>query len=84
MHAGEFAPSGQGRGWLSQLPLDAVLLEILCLDEIVVKRMSPWVKKIPWRKSWQPNPVFLPGKSPGWKSLAGYSAWACKESDMTK
>ena len=34
-----------------QLPLDAVLLEILCLDEIVVKRMSPWVKKIPWRKS---------------------------------
>ena len=30
----------------------------------------------------QPTPVFLPGKSPGQKSLAGYSPWGLKESDM--
>ena len=23
----------------------------------------PWVGKIPWRREWQSNPVFLPGKS---------------------
>ena len=26
-------------------------------------RFDPWVGKIPWRKKWQPTPVFLPGKS---------------------
>ena len=33
----------------------------------------PGVGKIPWRRKWQPTPVFLPGKSHGWSSLAGYS-----------
>ena len=32
-----------------------------------------WVRKIPWRRKWQPTPVFLPGKSHGWRSLIGYS-----------
>ena len=36
---------------------------------------DPWVGKIPWRRAWQPTPVFLPGKSPGQRSLAGYSLW---------
>ena len=44
----------------------------------------PWVGKIPWRREWLPIPVFLPGKSHGWRSLTGYSPWGCKESDMTK
>ena len=26
--------------------------------------MDPWVGKIPWRRAWQPTPVFLPGDSP--------------------
>ena len=34
---------------------------------------SPWVGKIPWRRAWQPTPVFLPGESRGPRSLAGYS-----------
>ena len=34
-------------------------------------RFSPWVGKIPWRRAWQPTPVFLPGESPGQRSLAG-------------
>ena len=38
----------------------------------------------PWRRAWQPSPVFLPGKSRGQRSLAGYSPWGHKESDMTK
>ena len=33
---------------------------------------------------WQPTPVFLPGKSHGWRSLVGYSPWGCKESDMAE
>ena len=33
---------------------------------------DPWVGKIPWRREWQPTPVFLPGESYGQRSLAGY------------
>ena len=36
---------------------------------------DPWVRKIPWRKKWQPTAVFLPEKSHGQRSLAGYSSW---------
>ena len=42
---------------------------------------DPWVGKIPWRRTWQPPPVFLPGESPGRRSLAGCSPWGCKEPD---
>ena len=34
---------------------------------------NPWVRKIPWRRAWQPTPVFLPGESHGQRSLEGYS-----------
>ena len=34
-------------------------------------RFDSWVGKIPWRKKWQPTPVFLPGESHGQRSLAG-------------
>ena len=39
----------------------------------------PWVGKIPWRRTWQPTPVFLPGESHGQRSLTGYSPWGRKE-----
>ena len=42
-----------------------------------------WVWKIPWRRKWQPTPVFLPGKSQGQRSLEGYSPWGHKGSDTT-
>ena len=50
------------------------------------KRCSfyPWVRKISWNRKWQPIPVFLPGKSHGWRSLAGYSPWGHKELDTTE
>ena len=40
--------------------------------------------KIPWRRAWQPSPVFLPGKFRGQRSLVGYSLWGHKESDTTE
>ena len=51
-----------------------------------VKRceFDPQLGKIPWRRKWQPTPVFLPGESHGQKSLADYSPWGHKESDMTE
>ena len=47
-------------------------------------RFDPWVGKIPWRKAWQPTPLFLPGEYHGQRSLVGYSPWGRKESDTTE
>ena len=43
-----------------------------------------WVGTIPWRREWQPSPVFLPGEFHGQRSLAGYSLWGYKELDRTE
>ena len=47
-------------------------------------RFDPRARKIPWRRPWQPSPVFLPGESHGQRSLTGYSPWGYKELDKTK
>ena len=44
---------------------------------------DPWVRKIPGSRYWQPIPASLPGKFHGQRSLAGYSPWGRKESEMT-
>ena len=44
---------------------------------------NPWVRKIVWRREWQPILVFLPGKSHRQRSLAGYSSGGRKELGMT-
>ena len=36
---------------------------------------NPWVRKIPWRRTWQPTPVFLPGEFHGQRSMQGYSLY---------
>ena len=41
-------------------------------------RFDPFVRKIPRRRNQQATPVFLPVKSPGQRSLAGYSLWYLK------
>ena len=46
--------------------------------------LDPWIRKIPWRRKWQPAPVFSPRKSHGQRSLTGNSPWGHKESDMTE
>ena len=38
----------------------------------------------PWRKAWQPTPVFLPGEFHGQRSLDGYSPWGHKVLDTTE
>ena len=45
---------------------------------------DPCVRKIPWRRKWQPTPVFLPGESHGQRNLVGYNLWGHKELDMTE
>ena len=47
-------------------------------------RVQSLVGKIPWKRKWQPTPVFLPGKFHGQRGLVGYSPWGHKESDMTE
>ena len=44
----------------------------------------PWVRKIPWRRKWQPILAFSPGDLHGQWSLAAYNPWGCEESDMTE
>ena len=44
----------------------------------------PWVGKFPWRRAWQPTPVFLPGESHEQRSREGYSLRGHKESDRTE
>ena len=50
----------------------------------LIPRFDPWVQKIPWRRKWQPTPVFLPGESHGLRSLVGCSPWGRKELDTTE
>ena len=45
---------------------------------------NPASGRFPWRRAWQPTPVFLPGESHGQRSLVGYSPWGHKESDTTE
>ena len=45
---------------------------------------DPWVGKIPWRRKWQPTPVFFPGESQGQRSLVGCRLWGRTESDTTE
>ena len=34
----------------------------------------PGLGRFPWRRKWQPTPVFLTGKSHGWRNLASYGS----------
>ena len=45
---------------------------------------SPGSGKIPWRREWQPTAVFLPGESQGQRSLADYSPWVRKGSEVSE
>ena len=52
--------------------------------EIKRHGFDPWVRKVPWRRKWQPVLVFWPGESVGQRSLSGYSPEGCKETDTTE
>ena len=69
----------EGKSWTSLVAQKAKRL-----PTVQETRVNPWVGKIPWRRKWQPTPVFLPGKSHGWRRLVGYSLRGHKESDKTE
>ena len=52
-------------------------LSVICL-KCRRRRFDPWVRKIPWRREWQPSKVFLLGKPHRQRSLAGYNPWGHK------
>ena len=47
-------------------------------------RVQSLGREDPWRREWQPTPVFLPGESHGPRSLVRYNPWGHKESDTTQ
>ena len=51
-------------------PGGSVVRKLSAMQETRVQSLS---QEMPWRKKWQPTPVFLPRKSYGEMSLAGYS-----------
>ena len=66
------------------LQLNMLLQNFLIPNSSKRPRFDLWIKKTPWRKEWQPTPVFLPEESHGQRSLAGYSPRGRKESDTTE
>ena len=48
------------------------------------RRLDPWAGEIPWKRAWQPTPVFLSGESHGCRSLVGYSPQGRQELDRTE
>ena len=51
---------------------------------IMRRGFDPCVRKIRWRRAWQPIPVFMPGESHGQRNLVGYHPQSLKESDTTE
>ena len=49
-----------------------------------LRDFDPWMGKNPWRRAWQPTPIFLSGESHGQRSLVGYSPRGRTESDTTE
>ena len=47
-------------------------------------RFNPWFGNIPWKRPWQPTPVFLPGESHGQRSLESCSPWVAKSRTRLK
>ena len=83
-----FLPSEQtGKPWIGDtlgLPVGSTVKESTCRCRRQKRlRFGPWVGKIPWRKAWQPTPLFLPGEFYEQRNLAGYSLLGHKESDIT-
>ena len=57
---------------------------VMNLPAMQETQVQALIKKIPYRRKWQPTPVFWPGKLHGQRSLVGYSPWGCKGPDATE
>ena len=67
---------------LYRAPLVAQMVK--SLPAMQKTQFNPWVRKILWRRAWQPTPVFLPGKSHGQRSLMGFSPGGHRKLDVTE
>ena len=76
-----FSSLSKPSGWLGFLGDSAVKNLPANADDARDSWVRSLVGKIPWRRAWQPTPIFLPGESHGQRSLVGYSPWGHKESD---
>ena len=76
--------------WLDLLAVQGTLKSLLqyhsskasilrCSAFFIVQLSHPYQ-----RRQWRPTPVFLPGKSHGWRNLVGCSSWGLTESDTTE
>ena len=48
-----------------------------------IQEFHHWVRKFPWRRKWQPTPVFFAGKSMD-RGAWWACPWGCKESDTSE
>ena len=84
-----FEGSGEGKQWFRRSTTDFSLFNALGFHdgsdgkECRRPRFNLWVRKISWRRKWQPTPVFLPGESHEQRSLVGYSPRGHKELDTS-
>ena len=78
----KFLPSKIRTFWRTRASLRAQMVKNL--PTMGRPGFDPWVGKIPWRRKWQPTPVFLPGEFHGQRSMVAYSPWGRKESDTTQ
>ena len=60
---------------LSNIKASLVTQTVKTLSAMLETRVQSLGWEDPWRRKWQPTPVFLPGKSHGQRSLAGYHPW---------
>ena len=57
---------------------DRTLVRLSGKEPAIDSGLDPCIRRIPWRREWQPTSVFLPEKSHGQRNLEGYSSWARK------
>ena len=67
---------------MESFPGGSVVKNLPTMQEMQVLSLDQ--EDLPWRRKWQPTPVFLPGKSHGQRSLVGYTPPGRKESDTTE
>ena len=60
---GSRSPWGASRGQQLSFPDGSAGKESVCNAEDIGDVFDPWVRKTPWRRKWQPTPLFLPKKS---------------------
>ena len=71
-------------GSLRELKVSLVAQRVKNLPPMQKTQVQSLGWGMPWRRAWQPAPVFLPGEFHGQRSLLGYSLWGRKEPDMTE